>query len=1230
MGFESKFGLLIGNFQGLSENAIFVKESKNSKKLELSHRQSKFLELSHSNVRNILITKPEKVTFSVTGENFVANQVFVVPKTLYWNGAAANSSEPCLMIQITVSDSYATLIELCCVGSYVYDILQESKCKMEQRPVQDEHRFVFRSGVRRLMRGDSLAEAELLSGNPLMADLVVLGGMQGEHEQDLSGIENLETSILNILDRFEQRNSPQMEQMEQRTTTTNPQETTAQDLQKLTSLPEIGGQYVSLEKTAEIAGQQYAKDSQRECLVGGDQQIQTSQLEWELEKKKLEKDIQMLQFSFEASENQKQNLMQEVLKLKTSLKSFQQMSEQHLAQLSLENQPAVEDSTEKRVLVVEDSTDEKRRVITKLRDSLKTDERHDMTVLKHELSLLDEMLASRWQKGKVIQVTEKGVVTERVQTYIDREIDDDEVFMECWLEISREIFDKKIDMSQGLPFRKLIESRNLESISKTLLQAWELNLAEFTEKFVSFPLDKFGQFKKSNVAESVKEIFEYISPASVTRAKAVSRKDIERFMADETLQDIEGFNYTDSSTSKDLLQAMNDIAKSLLPTPQNEYISFLEFKTAMRRVPRVCGHRIQWVQSLELDKALARHLLPGKVENGLDGIMKMTSSKFELTPELDAALNAFCEDARAIVVARAKELHNSKTSSSAQEANSKFHGFTGNFADLPDFYDGAEEAMHLAYPNPNTIKGIRDEHTGHPSANKVFVTTNYFIATSLRVEYFWATNPVLRDTDTSKFLKEYAEEYADGNVKRKDEDYLYPGETGDQFKESLVFISAVVSESFHVIKDELKSNRSLLEAEMMKSLFNSHLQISNMIRVARGIRVMDHDSCLERLKKESSMIGSEPDSQIVIENKIMIGIILPMAPAKVNSKLLDKVQNSVNSKIGKPELTWKCEDVVRSTTSLYCLHPSILSLRKRLAELSEDELREQAENKWSVYNTSLGVDRKGLHDLVIKSYVKTELQSDFEAALISAFHTNKEEMKRQTKKLMEKWEVPIPSDNLKQDLLIDIAVGALISEIRWRDVEKWVQLYRVRIQGRQRMDVLQIEEKKKEQISQFNLVKSEVLAAYLYTGPCYLPYNGVYRKYPPSIVDLLKGNATGTPNNTLSTTLYCISSSLIKISRKTELPIGGKVYRGFGSMTLPSKFWVPTGNPAWRGGVERAIMSTTTEKEVAVFYSSGKGTVAEISVGRIQMGGEMSWISMVNIHVFSDLFLTLSIISYSV
>ena len=72
-----------------------------------------------------------------------------------------------------------------------------------------------------------------------------------------------------------------------------------------------------------------------------------------------------------------------------------------------------------------------------------------------------------------------------------------------------------------------------------------------------------------------------------------------------------------------------------------------------------------------------------------------------------------------------------------------------------------------------------------------------------------------------------------------------------------------------------------------------------------------------------------------------------------------------------------------------------------------------------------------------------------------------------------------------------------------------------------------------------------------------------------------------------------------------------KVFRGLGRMLLPAQFWVPHGDPAWRGGVERAFMSTTADKWVALFYANGRGTVVEISVGRIQIGGDVSFLSMV-------------------
>ena len=68
-------------------------------------------------------------------------------------------------------------------------------------------------------------------------------------------------------------------------------------------------------------------------------------------------------------------------------------------------------------------------------------------------------------------------------------------------------------------------------------------------------------------------------------------------------------------------------------------------------------------------------------------------------------------------------------------------------------------------------------------------------------------------------------------------------------------------------------------------------------------------------------------------------------------------------------------------------------------------------------------------------------------------------------------------------------------------------------------------------------------------------------------------------------------------------------------MLLPYQFWVAHDTPPWKGGVELAFMSTTSDQETALFYSGGKGTVVEIDVGRVQNGGDLSWISMVRIYV---------------
>jgi hypothetical protein len=41
-------------------------------------------------------------------------------------------------------------------------------------------------------------------------------------------------------------------------------------------------------------------------------------------------------------------------------------------------------------------------------------------------------------------------------------------------------------------------------------------------------------------------------------------------------------------------------------------------------------------------------------------------------------------------------------------------------------------------------------------------------------------------------------------------------------------------------------------------------------------------------------------------------------------------------------------------------------------------------------------------------------------------------------------------------------------------------------------------------------------------------------------------------------------------------------------------------------------MSTTADKTVALHYANGKGTVVEIDVGRIQIGGVVAFLTMVH------------------
>ena len=136
------------------------------------------------------------------------------------------------------------------------------------------------------------------------------------------------------------------------------------------------------------------------------------------------------------------------------------------------------------------------------------------------------------------------------------------------------------------------------------------------------------------------------------------------------------------------------------------------------------------------------------------------------------------------------------------------------------------------------------------------------------------------------------------------------------------------------------------------------------------------------------------------------------------------------------------------------------------------------------------------------------------------------------------------------------------------------------------------------------LRKGEVIALRLYTGPMYMLYNAVLRKYPVPVFDALKGN-------TYETTIFCIVSGIVKLSKTTAVPKDRRLFRGLGGMLLPPAFWKKNAF-GFRGGVEWGLMSTTTDRSVAMQYSGAnqqRGTIFQIDPGRIDIGADLAWVS---------------------
>jgi len=92
----------------------------------------------------------------------------------------------------------------------------------------------------------------------------------------------------------------------------------------------------------------------------------------------------------------------------------------------------------------------------------------------------------------------------------------------------------------------------------------------------------------------------------------------------------------------------------------------------------------------------------------------------------------------------------------------------------------------------------------------------------------------------------------------------------------------------------------------------------------------------------------------------------------------------------------------------------------------------------------------------------------------------------------------------------------------------------------------------------------------------FLKYNGILRRFPDGVVKGLKGN-------TYTTTIHCIVSGIIKLSKVMRLPDSRTVYRGLGGLDLPEAFTTPD-ECGIRGGVENGMLSTTLDRYYYYYY----------------------------------------------
>jgi hypothetical protein len=142
------------------------------------------------------------------------------------------------------------------------------------------------------------------------------------------------------------------------------------------------------------------------------------------------------------------------------------------------------------------------------------------------------------------------------------------------------------------------------------------------------------------------------------------------------------------------------------------------------------------------------------------------------------------------------------------------------------------------------------------------------------------------------------------------------------------------------------------------------------------------------------------------------------------------------------------------------------------------------------------------------------------------------------------------------------------------------------------------------------LTREEIIAIVMYTGPVFVLYNAVLRRFPPNIYSEFKDSG-----NLFPTTIFVLVSAISKLSRCMNIAPGTLLYRGLGgTMQFPDRFTRPDPTcttPHALGYLEFGFMSTTADRSVAVQYSGvkegkPKAGILQLQPNSVDRGADIS------------------------